>query len=315
MKLKVEFHFCILLHITIIFFVSLLLKYLAATFSWFSDNFDRMSRDGRETQWRSFCESETPENGPLPDKLDESLTLIQKLCVVRAIRSDRVLNASLAFVASVLGKNYVNANGVDIESAFVRSKALKPILLIYADEPETVKRYFIKFANSKESVSYTINEINMLGIAEDKQIKRLLSKPMEDGSWILLHNCHNSPNILNQIESILQESAAQNKLNEKFRCWISLLQSKIVNKPISLLFNSTRVFIDSPFTMKENMTRDFSWIETDSFKSVSNKQDLSILLHNLCFYHSCLKLRNRFARCGWNSPYTLNFTTEEFLVS
>ena len=80
------------------------LQYLAVSQTWFSDPFDRMARDGRETQWRSLCESETPENVSLPDKMDEVLTPIQRFCIVRAVRGDRILQIALSFVSFVLGK-------------------------------------------------------------------------------------------------------------------------------------------------------------------------------------------------------------------
>jgi dynein heavy chain len=80
------------------------LTYLAITHPWFGDPFERMSRDGRETQWRALCESETPELMPMPDKLDDLLTPVQKLCITRAVRGDRVIQIALAFVANVLGK-------------------------------------------------------------------------------------------------------------------------------------------------------------------------------------------------------------------
>jgi len=37
------------------------LQTLAIHFEWFQEMFDRMSRDGRETQWRMLCETEQPE--------------------------------------------------------------------------------------------------------------------------------------------------------------------------------------------------------------------------------------------------------------
>jgi dynein heavy chain len=80
------------------------LQYLAISHSWFSEPFDRMGRDGRETQWRSLCETETPENAALPDKLDESLNPIQRFCIIRAVRGERILHLALAFVSCVLGK-------------------------------------------------------------------------------------------------------------------------------------------------------------------------------------------------------------------
>jgi dynein heavy chain len=79
-------------------------KYLAISQTWFSDVFDRMARDGRETQWRSLCEAELPEFAALPDKLDDSLNAMQRFCIVRAVRGDRIIQIALSFVASVLGK-------------------------------------------------------------------------------------------------------------------------------------------------------------------------------------------------------------------
>ena len=80
------------------------LQILAIHYEWFQEMFDRMPKDGRETQWRALCESEQPENQPLPDKMDEQYTQIQRLCVIRAVRSDRLMNISTLFVQNVLGK-------------------------------------------------------------------------------------------------------------------------------------------------------------------------------------------------------------------
>ena len=74
---------------------------------WFRDAFERMARDGRETQWRALCESDQPELVPLPDPIDNSWTALRRLLVVRAVRDDRLLQLSKLFVAGVLGKRYV----------------------------------------------------------------------------------------------------------------------------------------------------------------------------------------------------------------
>lgn len=80
------------------------LQVLATHFEWFQEMFDRMPKDGRETQWRNLCESDIPENVALPDKMDEVYKPMQRLCVIRAVRSDRILQASTLFVNQVLGK-------------------------------------------------------------------------------------------------------------------------------------------------------------------------------------------------------------------
>lgn len=101
-------------------------------------------------------------------------------------------------------------------------------------------------------------------------------------------------------------------MDPNFRCWISLFQSD-TKPPTSLMLNSVRAFIGPALTFKENIVKSFSWIDSEQLK-ISSRPEWTILLHNLCYFHSCLKLRNRYTRCGWNSPFTINFSTEEFLV-
>jgi dynein heavy chain len=80
------------------------LQILAIHYEWFQDMFDRMPRDGRETQWRNLCESEQPETQPLPDRMDEQYTLLQRMLVVRAVRSDRLNQLSALFINQTLDK-------------------------------------------------------------------------------------------------------------------------------------------------------------------------------------------------------------------
>ena len=77
---------------------------LAIHYEWFQDMFERMPKDGRETQWRLCIEHDTPETAPLPERMHEIYTPIQRLIVIRAFRPDRIKQAGSVFVAAVLGK-------------------------------------------------------------------------------------------------------------------------------------------------------------------------------------------------------------------
>ena len=290
------------------------LQYLAISQTWFAEPFERMGRDGRETQWRTLCEQDVPENGILPDKLDEVLSPIQRCCIIRAVRGDRVLQIALNFVSMVLGKGFITRHALDFEAIFSESSSTKPVVMTYLQEAETLRRMLCNFAQAKVGTAhYKIVDVNGLGLAEDNNVKKLFTKPMEEGSWIILHNLHNSTSMLNQIESVISDCSAQQKLNSNFRCWITLLQNE--NKPpSSLILNSARCFVAPAMTFKENIQRAFSYVDSETVKT-SNKSEWGILLHNLCFFHGSLNLRSRYTRCGWNSPSTLQFTLEEFLES
>ena len=130
-----------------------------------------------------------------------------------------------------------------------------------------------------------------------------------------MHNCHNSPRLLHKIESLVVDKSTHANVDANFRCWLSLPQQEATQSRYSSIFDdySIRVFVGAPTTMRENMVRAFNWLDVDLVKTAA-RPEWSILLHNLCFFHGCLRLRMRYSRYGWNSPFTLNFTTEEFLV-
>lgn len=69
---------------------------------------------------------------------------------------------------------------IDFDSIYAESSAQKPIVLMYLEESETIRRHFINYAKSKVGSNYTIIDINALGHSEEKQIKRIFSKPMEE---------------------------------------------------------------------------------------------------------------------------------------
>jgi hypothetical protein len=51
---------------------------------------------------------------------------------------------------------------------------------MYSEEPECVKRAFTNYAKTKDKLVFNIIEINGLGMTEEKQIKKMLGKPMEE---------------------------------------------------------------------------------------------------------------------------------------
>lgn len=73
---------------------------------WFNEMFDHVTRDGREADWRTLCESEQPELRPLPEGMDDLLTPLQRALIIRAVRGDRLLHLTSRFVESALGKGF-----------------------------------------------------------------------------------------------------------------------------------------------------------------------------------------------------------------
>lgn len=69
---------------------------------------------------------------------------------------------------------------IDFEALYNQSTSTKPILIMFIEEPESVKRSFVNYVKTKDKQIYNIIEINGLGQAEDKQVKKLLAKQIEE---------------------------------------------------------------------------------------------------------------------------------------
>ncbi|OWF37572.1 Dynein heavy chain 5, axonemal [Mizuhopecten yessoensis] len=271
------------------------LQILAMYFEWFQEMFDRMPKDGRETQWRTLCESDLPENVALPDKMDDHYEQMQRLCVIRAVRSDRLMQASTNFITNVLGKRYYGDIGIDLTSMLRQSTPTIPLILLYSVEVEHVTKLFHDFSNRKQAktLSLTINDDTS---AIERTAKRLIHKGMQEGMWVLLHNAHNSPHLMNNLEAILLE---ETNPDSTFRLWIT---SKVDTTalPLRLLQNSIKAVIDTPKVMKDSLIRSFSSFESDILKQ-SSRPEWPLMLHNLSYLHAALQLRARYGQGGWNN--------------
>ena len=76
--------------------------------------------------------------------------------------------------------SFITRNATDFEAVYAESQSNKPVLLLYSEESETVKRIFTNFACTKVGSKYTIVDVNSLGLPEEKKIKKHFAKPMLD---------------------------------------------------------------------------------------------------------------------------------------
>ncbi|XP_077863125.1 dynein axonemal heavy chain 5-like [Saccoglossus kowalevskii] len=280
------------------------LQLLGIHYEWFQEMFERMPKDGRETQWRTMGEHETPELSPLPERMDEIYSPIQRLLVMRAFRQDRLMQAATVFVTSVLGKKYVGDVPADLNQVLRQTFPTSPIMLMYTNESETPERMFLE-CGLKKQIATTIVPLYNAGHNEERKARKVIKKAMEEGSYVLLQNGHNSLHLLNSLESLLLD--VQNP-DPNFRLWIT---AQITPKiPVRLLQISAKIVVDSPRVMKDNMIRALCVLDAETLKS-STRTEWPPMIHNLCLLHGAIRLRARFGHAGWNRPYSMDFGSTE----
>ncbi|CAF0936921.1 unnamed protein product [Rotaria sordida] len=321
------------------------LQYLAIFFDWFSDGFERMGKEGQEAKWRPLCEGET-ENYPLPSPL-EQLEPIQKFCIVRALRSDRLLQASTVYVTNVFHQDSHKTKSLTQEhnphqttsssqtsstsrsttipvsptlqqdaDLLTRQSGQRSILLFYDDEPDEVVNFFLYCTNliqtdsSITTPTFQIVNIYGNGANEERILKKTFNKALTHNIWLLLHCVHNNPSFLSYVETSLWElrSKRSSSTSTMPRIWLSI--QRTYSFPSSLYNLCLIAYIRTPLSMKEAMTRAFSLIDNDLLRH-SSKPEWIPLLHNICYLHCLLNLRTRFSQAGWDLPTLTSFTNVE----
>lgn len=72
-------------------------------------------------------------------------------------------------------------------------------------------------------------------------ITEILNDLIFQGSWVLLHNAHNTPRLLAALDSFMNETKS---VDPEFRLWVSLIPSPEI--PSSLLQTAVKLVADSP---------------------------------------------------------------------
>ena len=94
--------------------------------------------------WKAWYDLEAPELVPLPSGFHPLLKPMQRLCVMRCFRPDRVYNAVKLFVIEILGEKFVQPPVLDYARIFSQSSPLAPMVFILspgADPQSDIQKF------------------------------------------------------------------------------------------------------------------------------------------------------------------------------
>ncbi|KAJ3608228.1 hypothetical protein NHX12_025278 [Muraenolepis orangiensis] len=152
-------------------------------------NLDR-DMEGSAKRWQKFAECECPEREKLPQDW-KNKTSLQKLCVMRALRPDRMTYAVRDFVSEKLGSQYVAGRSLDFSSSFEESGPATPMFFILSPGVDPLK-------DGQEVVA-----------------EQALDQAAKEGHW----NIHLVSKWLGTLEKLLEETAVSGHAH--FRVFVS----------------------------------------------------------------------------------------------
>nr|XP_027809857.1 dynein heavy chain 9, axonemal [Marmota flaviventris] len=272
------------------------------------EEFSNLDRDieGSAKSWKKFVESECPEKEKFPQEWKNKPAL-QRLCMMRAMRPDRMTYAMRDFVEEKLGSKYVMGRALDFATSFEESGPATPMFFILSPGVDPLK----DVENQGKKLGYTFNNRNFhnvsLGQGQEVVAEAALDLAAKKGHWVILQNIHLVAKWLSTLEKKLEEHS--NDSHPEFRVFISAEpapspEGHII--PQGILENSIKITNEPPTGMQANLHKALDNFTQDTLEMCSRETEFKSILFALCYFHAVVAERRKFGPQGWNRSYPFN---------
>ncbi|XP_069917498.1 dynein axonemal heavy chain 9 isoform X4 [Oryctolagus cuniculus] len=272
------------------------------------EEFANLDRDieGSAKSWKKFVESECPEKEKFPQEW-KNKTALQRLCMLRALRPDRMAYAMRDFVEEKLGSKYVVGRALDFATSFEESGPATPMFFILSPGVDPLK----DVETQGRKLGYTFNNRNFhnvsLGQGQEVVAEAALDLAAKKGHWVILQNIHLVAKWLSTLEKKLEEHSEDS--HPEFRVFMSAEpapspEGHII--PQGILENSIKITNEPPTGMHANLHKALDNFTQDTLELCARETEFKSILFALCYFHAVVAERRRFGPQGWNRPYPFN---------
>ncbi|XP_066292954.1 dynein beta chain, ciliary-like [Branchiostoma lanceolatum] len=268
-------------------------------------NFDR-DIEGSAKRWKKFVESECPEKEKFPQEW-KNKTSLQKLCMMRALRPDRMMYAVRNYVEEKLGTQYVEGSSVPFAKSFEESSPETPMFFILSPGVDPLKDVE---AHGKK-IGFTFDNRNFhnvsLGQGQEIVAEQALDLAAVEGHWVILQNVHLVAKWLGTLEKRLEKYSVGS--NEAYRVFISAepaatAASHII--PQGILESSIKITNEPPTGIQANLHKAFNNFNQETLEMCARESEFKCILFAICYFHAVVGERMKFGPQGWNRTYPFN---------
>ena len=175
------------------------------------------------------------------------LTSFQRLCVLRAVRADKIPDGVVNYVIEQLGSTFVEPPIFDLSDCFHDSTISSPLIFILSrgfDPTKAFTEFSVKMKMERK--------VRMLSLGQGQGPKavKVLEEASQKGYWILLQNCHLFISWLSELEKIVENFTPDN-IHKDFRLWLTSMPC--AQFPVSVLQASVKMTNEPPRGMTHNL--------------------------------------------------------------
>ncbi|XP_014248489.1 dynein beta chain, ciliary-like isoform X2 [Cimex lectularius] len=272
------------------------------------DEFKNLDKDieGSMKRWKKFVEGECPERDKFPQDW-KNKSAFQKLCMMRALRPDRMSYAMRFFIEEKLGSNFVTARTVSFEKSYLETSATTPVFFILSpgvDPTRDVERI-------GKRLGFTADKKNFHNISLGQGQEPIAEKAIENGAklghWVILQNVHLVARWLPTLDKKME--ASQENPHPDFRLYISSEPAPVPSMhaiPQGVLESSIKITNEPPTGMFNNLHKALDNFSQDTLEMCSKEAEFKAILFSLCYFHAVVAERRKFGPAGWNRKYPFN---------
>ena len=197
-----------------------------------------------------------------------------------------------------------------MEAVFKDSNNSTPLIFILspgADPFENLKKFATNLGKTLRFES--------LGQGRGEKAKLLIQNSKEDGTWVLLQNCHLATSWMPELEKLCEDILLNaKKVNTSFRLWLTSYPSD--RFPVSVLQNGIKMTNEAPKGLKNNLRKSLNINpinDPDFFNGCKKNFEFKKLMFGLIFFNAVIQERRKYGPLGWNIPY--EFTESDLRIS
>jgi dynein heavy chain len=269
--------------------------------------------EGSSKRWKKYCESECPEKEKLPQEW-KSKTPMQQLCILRALRPDRMSYAVRDFVAIKMGDKYIDSTRIPLAKSFQESNSFTPIFFILSPGVDPVKD--VEALGNQHGFTEDLGTFHNVSLGQGQEViaEQMLDVAYAKGGWVFLQNIHLVAKWLPVLEKKLE--ALSTGAHPNFRVFLSAEPAASAAYhiiPTSILQASIKITNEPPSGMKANIHRALDNFNQETLDRCSKDGEFKSILFSLCYFHAVVLERRKFGTQGWNRSYP--FSTGDLTIS
>ena len=266
------------------------------------DAFRGLDRDieGSANRWKKFIESECPEKEKFPGEW-KNKTSLQKLCMMRCFRPDRMTYAVTGFIEEKLHPKYVENRTVPFATSYEETGPGTPVFFILSPGVDPLKD--VEAVGKKLGFTFDNRNFHNVSLGQGQEIvaEEAMQLAAREGHWVILQNIHLVAKWLPALEKALEKYAEGS--DPRFRMFVSAEPAgtragHII--PQGILESSIKITNEPPTGILANLHKALDNFDQNTLEMCSRENEFKSILNSLCYFHAVVCERRKFGPQGWN---------------